>query len=409
MANPNANEVVKPYKIGRDLQQRDQGLFIIDLFGIDWESAQKKFPAVAQIVLERVKPQRDVNRRSHRRDRFWLYADSCEAMREGLTGLPSYIATCRTSKHRTFIPLNGNVIPDAKIIAITSNSMVLFSALSSRVHVHFSNVNGGWQGVGHDPVYQHSDTFNKFAFPDLSNNPALQDRLRELGERLDAFRKERLAARDFLTMTGLYNALERYRELNAGFGEALSEAERAVHEAGSISVLAGIHDDIDRATLSAYGWTDLIAALVGKPGGTVPSNHKTEAQLEAEEELLRRLVALNHERAEEEKRGQIRWLRPEYQIAKFGKKLPIAKTEELDLEIVEDVGKPKWPAVNRAQIRAVSDVLAKSSGLSSAFAIAAAFDGRNTAARKQRVALILETMMATGTIIADNEKYFIAK
>jgi hypothetical protein len=35
-----------------------------------------------------------------------------------------------------------------------------------------------------------------------------------------------------------------------------------------------------------------------------------------QEELLTRLVALNHERAAEEKRGLIRWLRPDYQNPK---------------------------------------------------------------------------------------------
>ena len=34
-----------------------------------------------------------------------------------------------------------------------------------------------------------------------------------------------------------------------------------------------------------------------------------------EQELLTRLVALNHARAAEEKRGLVRWLRPEYQNA----------------------------------------------------------------------------------------------
>src|SRR3712207_7436546 len=33
----------------------------------------------------------------------------------------------------------------------------------------------------------------------------------------------------------------------------------------------------------------------------------------SDEQILQRLVALNHERAEEEKRGVIRWLRPEFQ------------------------------------------------------------------------------------------------
>ena len=250
--------------------------------------------------------------------------------------------------------------------------------------------------------------FDPFPFPDLSQNLALSDRLRDLGERLDAFRKERLAAHDFLTMTGLYNALERYRELNAGIGAPLTATERDAHEAGLISVLAEIHDDIDRATFSAYGWSDLAPALVGKPGGTVPSDHKTDAQLEAEEELLRRLVALNLERAEEEKKGLIRWLRPDYQIPKLKGKVPVGKTEEMDLDIVEIDNKPKWPSVDREQIRAVGDLLAKSAGLSSADALSAVFDGRNTAARKARVSLILETMLATGSInaSADGTRYF---
>lgn len=33
----------------------------------------------------------------------------------------------------------------------------------------------------------------------------------------------------------------------------------------------------------------------------------------SDEEILERLAALNHERAEEEKRGIVRWLRPEFQ------------------------------------------------------------------------------------------------
>jgi hypothetical protein len=189
----------------------------------------------------------------------------------------------------------------------------------------------------------------------------------------------------------------------------LTDAERDVHEAGLISVLAELHDDIDRATLSAYGWDDLAPALVGKPGGTVPSEHKSEPQLAAEEELLRRLVALNHERAEEEKRGTIRWLRPDYQIPKLGAKLPRPKTEEFDLDIVETEKKPKWPTDGLAQIRLVRDVLAKSQGPATPDAVALAFDGRATSARKSRITKVLETMTATGAArrADDDSRYFV--
>src|SRR5690606_16907224 len=96
---------------------------------------------------------------------------------------------------------------------------------------------GGWMGVGNDPRYFHTSTFNPFPFPlvvdpNLTTTDPLfaqKERLCELGEKLDAFRKGRLAEHDFLTMTGLYNALERLRELEAGIGEPLTDAERDVH------------------------------------------------------------------------------------------------------------------------------------------------------------------------------------
>src|SRR5690606_473881 len=115
------------------------------------------------------------------------------------------------------------------------------------------------------------------------------------------FRKERLAAHDFLTMTDLYNALERLRTSDAGADVAPPSAkEKDVHQAGLISVLKDIHDEIDRLVFAAYGWEDLGERLVGRPGATTPSPHKSEDQEEAEEELLARLVALNQERAAEE-------------------------------------------------------------------------------------------------------------
>jgi hypothetical protein len=78
---------------------------------------------------------------------------------------------------------------------------------------------------------------------------------------------------------------------------------------GLVSVLKQIHDALDAAVLNAYNWTDLAT------GGPLTDRlAKADAQSEAlEQEILTRLVALNHERAKEEKTGLIRWLRPEYQ------------------------------------------------------------------------------------------------
>jgi hypothetical protein len=229
---------------------------------------------------------------------------------------------------------------------------------------------------------------------------AQQERLRGLGERLDAFRKDRLAEHSFLTMTGLYNALERLRELENGCEvPPLSEVERDLHQSGLISVLQAIHDDIDRAVLAAYGWEDLIPALVGKPGATLPSSQKTPSQEHAEEELLMRLVALNQERATEEKRGYVRWLRPEYQIARLGAKAPRQSGEHvgtLDIVVPDKVHRPKWPSDGLEQIRLVRDLLSRAPAPAPTDDISILFDGRNSPKRRDRVAEVLETLVATG-------------
>lgn len=58
-----------------------------------------------------------------------------------------------------------------------------------------------------------------------------------------------------------------------------------------ISILKQPHDQLAAAVFDAYGWPHDLT----------------------DEQILERLVALNQERAEEEKRGIIRWLRPEFQ------------------------------------------------------------------------------------------------
>ena len=264
-------------------------------------------------------------------------------------------------------------------------------------------------GIGNDPRYQNDRTFDPFPFPAPLTDPAADTtHLAALGERLDAFRKERLAAAPELTMTKLYNALERYREASHG-GAPLDDEERAVHEAGLVSVLAEIHDEIDRAALAAYGWSDLAPDLVGRPGGTTPSSLKSEAQVAAEEELLARLVALNGERAAEEARGHVRWLRPDYQVPKLGHKVRGAGEQgEADVSAPILMEAPAWPTAIPEQVAALRSVLAQTPAPAAPAALSKLFRGRNTAQRKARVAELLDTLATMGAARRsdDGARYF---
>ena len=182
----------------------------------------------------------------------------------------------------------------------------------------------------------------------------------------------------------------------------LSEKERDIYEAGLVSVLKEIHDDIDRAVFEAYGWADLIPTLVGKPGATAPSPHKTLEQEETEEELLSRLVALNRERTVEERRGIVRWLRPDYQVSKLGhkvKKQDEGEQVEADLAVTGPAdGMPVWPKDELDRIRVVRDVLGRASAPLAPEALSAAFRGLNSVQRRKRVEKVLQTLVAAGVV-----------
>ena len=386
---------ILPYRHGRDLAQRPRGVMVIDLFPLSADEVRDRFPKVYQHVAERVKPERDQNNRKTYRDNWWIFGESRSEFRPVLEPLDRYIATVETSKHRFFQFLDANIRPDNRLVCIGVAKSFELAALSSRLHVVWTLAVGG---VLEDrPIYTKSSTFAPF--PVARENE--DNQLCLLGDRLDSFRKERLTEHDFLTMTALYNVLERVRELENGCDVPLLTAkEKDIHEAGLVSVLKDIHDDIDRAVFGAYGWADLIPALVGKPGATMPSPHKTPEQEEAEEELLTRLVALNQERAAEERSGTVRWLRPDYQIPKLGHK--VRKPEEVeqveaDLTVPELAdGKPAWPKDELDRIRVVRDMLGRAPAPLAPGALSAAFRGPNSAPRKKRVEQVLQTLVAAG-------------
>ncbi|MBL4621845.1 MAG: hypothetical protein JKY89_05555, partial [Immundisolibacteraceae bacterium] len=106
---------------------------------------------------------------------------------------------------------------------------------------------------------------------------------------------------------------------------------------------------------AAYGWDDLADKLVGLPGATTPLIDKPEDQAEAEQELLTRLVDLNQQRAAEEAKGHIRWLRPEYQApSEQQSEISLAsKIKTTSTAMAKPATKPAWPKQMREQIEAL--------------------------------------------------------
>ncbi len=404
---PGLEDYILPYRNGQDIAGHPRGLMVIDLYLLAADEVRERFPKVYQHVVDHVKPDRDQNNRQTYRENWWIFGEPRSELRPVLEPLSRYIATAETSKHRFFQFLTADIRPDNRLICIGTSKSWYLAILSSRIHIIWTLAVGGL--LEDRPIYTKSSTFSPFPFA----LECAEDRLNLLGERLDTFRKERFAENDFLTMTSLYNVLERVRELESGYEvPALTPKERDIHEAGLVSVLKEIHDDIDRAVFEAYGWADLAPALVGRPGATMPSPHKTPQQEQAEEELLARLVALNRERAEEEQGGAVRWLRPDYQIPRLGHKAKGAQVEA-DLATPEAAaGKPAWPREELARIRALRDMLDRAAAPANAETLSAAFKGKDSPRRRKAVEKALETLAAAGAAqrTADGEgRYFIPR
>ena len=393
-----ADAPIKPYRNGRDLTDQPRNVLIIDFFGLSVEEVRSRYPASYQWVLERVKPERDQNNRATYRDNWWLFGEVRREMRPALAGMPRFIATVKTAKHRVFQFLDATVMPDSKLIAIALPDAFSLGVLSSSVHVAFATAAGSWLGVGNDSTYVKGRSFEAFPFPVATADQTA--RIRDLAEQLDAHRKRQQATHASLTLTGMYNVLEKLKR-----GETLNAKEKALHEQGLVSVLKTLHDELDAAVLDAYGWRDLLPSPSGRgAGGEGGVNSET---------LLVRLVALNAERAAEEAQGHIRWLRPEYQHP-AGKPIQTAiaiddagrgKQDEASSDPVPQIAissapRAPWPNALPEQVAAVARVLAASPIPLSEADLAARFTGKGP--WKKRLPQIIDTLEALGRVRRDD-------
>lgn len=402
---------IRPFRNGRDINQNSRDLYVIDLFGLSSDEARQKYPAVYQHLLERVKPDRDHNPRPSRKEKWWLFGETNPKLRANLSGLNRYIVTVQTSKHRCFVFLDHQILPDDKLIAIASDDAWLHGVLSSVIHGTWALASGARLGIGNDPVYNKSSCFEAFAFPVATEEQ--QAKIRALAEQLDAHRKKQQAQHAELTLTGMYNVLEKHKN-----GDALNAKEKSINEQGLVSVLKQLHDELDIAVLDAYSWNDLAEQMQIVNGNATTDKPRTDIKRALDETLLERLVALNSERADEEKRGIVRWLRPEFQNKGIQNKQGadtaaaiISVQSEMDVDTETEVAivvteKQAWPKGDIDQVKAVIDVLAASKSLLDIDAIAAHFTGKG--AWKKRLPSILEMLVVVGKTRAEGEKYGLA-
>jgi len=363
---PDAARFLPLYVSGRDITGSGLARYVIDFFGLSETEARKRFPPGFQHVLNRVKPERDQNTRDVRRENWWLFGENAPKLRKACRNIRRLIVTSEVAKHRVFVfqPLPGT-IADGSLAAIATDDAFALGVLSARAHTTWAIATGGT--LEDRPRYQNRPCFLPFPFPNCTD--VARSRILDIGESLDAHRKHQQLLHPGLTITGMYNVLVKLRS-----GDALTPRARAIHDQGLVSVLKQIHDDLDAAVFDAYGWPHDLT----------------------DEQILERLVALNAERAEEERNGLVRWLRPEFQnpqgektgqralVEAGGKKVAKGKAAKAQAAA--------WPKDLPSRIGAVrASIEARRAGLS-IDDVASAFKG----ARRTDVESILESLSRLG-------------
>lgn len=218
-------EVVRPYLSGDDITSNPEikpRRWIIDFGERSLEEAMK-WPAALAIVRERVKPGRDVHKKRRERMEWWKFSRSVRELFDAVVPLPRFIACPAQAKSFFMVWCETNWCPSNTTSAFAFDDDFSIGVLSSSIHARWAKTQS--TSLETRPRYTVA-SFMTFPWPPVRPN-AVGDAARALV----SLRKELAHARD-IGLTKLYNEV----------------AE------GAHADLQALHDELDEAVASAYGW-----------------------------------------------------------------------------------------------------------------------------------------------------------
>lgn len=261
----------------------------LDPVAADW-------PDLLAVIEERVKPERTRKKpdgtfalRDPLPQRWWHYAEKRPALNTTLARVERTILRSRIGNAFAFTFLPSRVVMNEKTVVFPFETFAPFAVLQSRVHelwaVFFSTT------LKDDLQYTPSDCFETFPFPKAWETDAA---LEAAGREYYEFRAELMVRHDE-GLTKTYNRFHDPEETDPG-----------------ILRLRELHAAMDRAVLTAYGWTDIptdcefLLDYEDEDDDEGTSRKKKKPWRyrwpdPIRDEVLARLLKLNAERAEEER------------------------------------------------------------------------------------------------------------
>ena len=181
---PNS-DVLRPFRNGSDLVRKSSDRWVIDFGTSMGEAEAALYEKPFAFLQEHVRPFRQNNGRLAYRQKWWIHGEARPGFREAVEHKARYLATARVAKHRIFLWLDSVVLPDSKVIAITSDTDLMFGIIHSRIHEVWALANCGRHG-GERGTYNPTTCFE--TFPLIQPKGAQATAIAAAGKRLNDLR-----------------------------------------------------------------------------------------------------------------------------------------------------------------------------------------------------------------------------
>ncbi len=283
--------------------------YVIDFFDMSEEQA-RRWPDLMSIVEQKVRPERERQKRDALRERWWQYAEKRPGLRAAIAGLTRVlVAGSQASTHYAFAFLPQGIVYSSNLSVIAIESYAGFASLQSRVHEVWARF--FMSTMKDDLAYTPTSCFEPFPFLD-----------------------------HWQTHLGLEAAGRAYYEFRATLmlrkDEGLTKTYNRFHDPDErdpeIVKLRELHAAMDRAVLDAYGWSHINTdceflldyEIDEEEWGHKKKPYRYRWPDEIRDEVLASLLELNAKHANEEARSGVTTGK------KRGRKLAVNRVSKAD-------------------------------------------------------------------------------
>jgi hypothetical protein len=279
--DPRNKDVLFPYLNGDDLNndpEQKPSRWVINFF--DWpEEKARTYPDCLEIIERLVKPERMQQNDKGGREKWWQFLRPRNELYETISQLDQVMVINRHAKYLLISIIKKGIVYSEATVVLAFDRYEHFCILSSVLHDIWAWKNSSTMGAS-TLRYSTSNALETFPFPLFDS-----DLIEEMGAMIDQLRK-RITTKANVGLTETYNLFH-------------NPKLQVSHELYTdILELRKLHSDLDKVVLEAYGWNDIQLKHNFYEMEYLPENDRIRYSIElaARQEILQRLLVLNHER-----------------------------------------------------------------------------------------------------------------